>query len=193
MAMFHVFNLYETTTKIPLLVHYPSLFAPGAKDERLVQLTDVFPTILAITGVPPGPKAVQGYDLLGNGIPDDRSVICEYYYPNQAFIAFGEKNRNHPRLQPFKRRLRSVLSHGMKFIAGSDGKHELYDLANDPHERANLIDQPHHVETAQRLQSLLDSDIAQYGKDRTILVPQQEEPLDNATKEQLRLLGYLES
>ena len=41
----HVFNLYETTVRVPLLIRYPELFAAGARDDRMVQLLDLFPSV----------------------------------------------------------------------------------------------------------------------------------------------------
>jgi arylsulfatase A-like enzyme len=197
--MDHVFSLYETTTRIPLVIRYPTLFAPGSTVESPVQLTDLFPTILTLAGVDPDEYPSHGRSLLDDLTPD-RAVLCEYYYPRQAIRGYRRlDDRKSPGLDPYRRRIRSLTAGGVKLIWGSDGRNELYDLGADPDERVDLIDSPAHSKVAAALQARLAELVDEHlsARRETLADPasRPETPdagLDEATREALRSLGYLE-
>jgi len=80
----------------------------------------------------------QGRNLLDKY--DGRDVFCEYYYPKMVLGLFGDR-KGIAALGKYKRRLKCVISNNIKLIFSSDGKHELYDLLNDPDELDNLINE----------------------------------------------------
>ncbi len=189
----HVFTLYETATRIPLIVRQPAVFRAGGVDTAPVQLTDLFPTFLELAGLSPSDFPSQGRSLLDEGAAADRPVFMEYYYPRQVLSCYGrEEFRRSPLLTPYLRRIRSVTKSGMKLIWGSDGRHELYDIANDPHETRNLIDSPAHREIRDELIALVQKTYEDLRVARAAATPPAEDELDEATKEALRSLGYLE-
>ncbi len=195
--MDHVFSLYETTTKIPLIIHYPKLFTPGTKDSSFAQLTDIFPTLLEIIGIDKNKHRSQGRNLLEKDVRDEPVLLTEYYYPNQALSAIGHAKEN-PMLDKFKRRIRSITFNDMKLIWGSDGRHELYDLANDPEETENLIDNGAHSALMEEMLTRLQHVVNSYAKDVGIYSNSQEdlgikkEKLDEETLRELRSLGYVQ-
>jgi hypothetical protein len=197
--MDHVFSLYETTTRVPLVIRYPQLFSPGSTVESPVQLTDLFPTVLALAGIDEGEHLSHGLSLLGEP-PPDREILCEYYYPRQAVKGYRRlDDRTSPKLAPYLRRIRSLTAGGMKLVWGSDGRNELYDLSVDPDERVNVIDSPEHSETvgslAERLTDVVDAHRRARPDTLDEAAARPEEPdaaLDEATREALRSLGYLE-
>ena len=97
---------------------------------------DIFPTVAEFTGVPV-PEGLCGQSLkkalLGQAAEDDGAVfLCDEYGPT-----------------------RMVRTRDWKYIHRYPyGPHELYDLANDPHERVNLAGKPEcaQVEAALRQQ-----------------------------------------
>jgi arylsulfatase A-like enzyme len=197
--MDHVFSLYETTTRIPLLVRYPARFAPGSTAESPVQLTDVFPTVLDLAGIDPAAYPSQGRTLLGE-LPRDREVFCEYYYPRQAINGYRSlTDRRSPRLEPYRRRIKSLTSGGMKLIRGSDGRDELYDLRRDPGELTNIVDSPEQAATVRALEARISELVKRWSAGRAAGEHEAGETqgtpdakLDEATREALRSLGYLE-
>lgn len=189
--MDHVFSLYESTTKVPLIIHYPELFPAGSEDYRTVQLTDIFPTVLTLAGIDKTKYPCQGHDLLANTIAEDRVVFCEYYYPKQAIEVFPKKHKDHPALGKYLRQLRSVIAGNMKFIWGSDGKHELYDLGKDPGERINLIGQEGHSDLVQALAARLVDMVGTYHRESGDISITPQDAVDDTTREALRGLGYL--
>ncbi len=189
----HVFSLYETTTRIPLIVRHAHRFEPGSRDPAPAQLPDVFATVLAAAGIDAAAYGVQGVDLAGP--PTARTggdVFLEYYRPVQALgrtlrTASVEERE---RVARYDRRIRAIVSDGWKLLWGSDGRHELYHLAVDPAETRDLIDAPEHVERrddlARRLRALEERYAAEGGE------PASPSALPRDTREALEALGYAE-
>lgn len=192
--MDHVFTLFETTTKIPLIVHQPELFPAGTTKDVPVQLTDIFPTVLEIAGVDVQDFPSHGYSLLGDAVPENREIFTEYYYPTQILSCYGsEEHRQSPLLTPYLRRIRSLTRGDMKFIWGGDGRHELYDLAHDPDELTNLIESGKHSDVRHDMETRLTAWFQELEQDRDDGPRGDDsEELDEATKEALRSLGYME-
>lgn len=188
--MDHVFSLYESLTKIPLIIRYPKAFAPGSVDDSPVQLTDIFPTLLNLTGVDSSAFPSHGRDLLQHDSGGRRDIFYEYYYPRQVLEIFREQDRENPKLDRFKRRLRAIISNEMKLIWGSDGRHELYDLARDPRESANLIDETMYSEKVRDMIRALDSFARVYEQSRDVQPDRPAGEIDEDTLEALKLLGY---
>jgi arylsulfatase A-like enzyme len=131
----HIFNLYDTNLRIPLLARGPG-FRPGSRDQRMVQITDLYPTILAAAGLRAGSQVV-GFDLHGD-LPEDRVVSGELDYLSVSLAMFRKAKIDLWRLDPYRKSLTAVIGPRYKLIAGSDGSEELYDLDADPEEREPL-------------------------------------------------------
>ncbi|MCC6696125.1 MAG: sulfatase [Candidatus Hydrogenedentes bacterium] len=111
-------NVYETSAHVPLLVRFPGGKRGGTRCPHVIQLTDVFPTILAAAGVPL-PNAVDGLDLAqlldGAAPPRDRAYV--------------------QRLQ-----WKAVRTSEWKLLRDDARKaYELYDVVNDRHEKKNVL------------------------------------------------------
>lgn len=188
--MDHIFNLYESVVRVPLIVRFPKLVEPGSIENAPVQLLDLYPTLLKMAGADLSNYQVQGLDLLDGPLRGDRPVFAEYDYPKQVLSLFPEDRLDDPLLDPFKRRLRSVTENGLKFIWGSDGKHELYALESDPNELTNLIADPAHgplrESLLRRVLELYDYYALDPGN-RDAIAPE----LDADTREALEALGYV--
>jgi len=192
--MDHLFSLFETTTKIPFIVRQPELFGAGVVENAPVQLTDVFPTVLEIAGVGADDFPSHGHSLLGDAPPDDREIFTEYYHPMFVLSGFRRaEHRQSPLLEPYLRRIRSLIRGDMKLIWGSDGRHELYDLASDPDELVNIIDSDSHAEVRRDMEARLNELLLTMdsGEETESSMDDLDE-LDEATREALRSLGYLE-
>src|SRR5450755_62371 len=161
-----MFNAYEETMRIPLIVSNPLLFPGGATSRAPVSLVDVVPTMLALAGADSGGAILDGVDLtpvlaqhanpgredldrLGVSIPAVtdarmrtpavREDVLFTYDDHQAGTAFQEAPG-----QP--NRIRCVRDRRYKYAvyldpAGRAGpEYELYDLEADPIESRNLVD-----------------------------------------------------
>ena len=75
-----------------------------------------------------------------------------------------------------------------KYIWGSDGRNELFDVDADPTESRNLVAAA--PERAAKLEAELERLVEQYGSDEKPQIPEELE-MDPATEANLRELGYI--
>jgi arylsulfatase A-like enzyme len=199
----HVFGLYNTLLRIPLIVVFPDGSHPGETRYDNAQLVDLFPTILCQCGIA-RPRRPEGRDLFAADAASAQSeVLSEYYYPRQVFSVLGKDAvmKHFDRFMPYMRRLRSIQNGSMKLIWGSNGRHELYRIDQDPTESANLLltnpDHPAKQELLTRLTQMVDS----YHGDRPLDPPPsvgwkmpgfEEHIKDKELLERLRSLGYVQ-
>ncbi|HEX9639865.1 MAG TPA: sulfatase [Candidatus Krumholzibacteria bacterium] len=137
----HSFSLYEPLIDIPLMVRWPDGRNAGTRRADPVHLMDLFPSLLKVAGIRPA-AAIHGVDIFTGPADGDRIRVAEYYYPRQMFSmldpALVATNLN--RLAPFMQRLRAFRQGSQKFIWSSDGRHELFELSNDPGESHSVFE-----------------------------------------------------
>jgi arylsulfatase A-like enzyme len=195
----HVFNIYDTLLRVPLIILDPE--RPGARrDLSVTSSVDIFATILSAAGLPNTRFPSEARDLLQTSqTTESVPSIAEYYYPLQVFSVIRHEldEDGLRRMERYLRRLRSVRIDGWKLIWASDGSRELYHVLDDPDEEHNLAEQE--PERVRELTALLEErlrDLA--GHDFRL---DQEEPpdgidgfvgLDRDTLERLRSLGYVQ-
>lgn len=195
----HAMCLYDTLLHVPLVLK-PAAGCDAQRVKPMVQLIDVFPTLLAMAGVDePGLMAeCQSTDLMKRIEARDypEFVISELYPP--ANMKMWEKKV--PEFmgqfrEKYDRMFRSVRTETHKLIWASRGPQELYDLVNDPGEEQNIHeDQP---AVARELQQKLEDWLASFeGPDRVSSAVGDGSAGDVMTDEQvaqrLRDLGYIE-
>ncbi len=123
---------YEEALRIPLLMRYPKLIAPGSKLDALALNIDLAPTLLDVAGVP-APESMQGRSLRplleGNRTGARSSFLAEFF--------LGNGTARFPTWQ-------AVRTDRWKYVryTGFPGMEELYDLESDPLEMKNLITEP---------------------------------------------------
>jgi arylsulfatase A-like enzyme len=119
--------MYDPLVKVPLLAKFPAASAGGARrgerSEALVSLVDLAPTILAACALAPAEQSPPGLDLADPGAGRD--------------CVFAENRTFGPVAMARTRTHKLLLS----------GDHDrapdaLFDLAADPHELDNRIDDP---------------------------------------------------
>ena len=121
----HVEHLYEDTLRVPLILVSPGRMAPGTVVTSSVRLIDVLPTMMEVLGLTP-PRGISGESLvpLINGSGPDRPLVAMTYGPQAK----------HDR--------RALVADGFKYIWTIEGDgRELFDLASDPGELINLVDE----------------------------------------------------
>jgi choline-sulfatase len=137
-----IFNAYEETIRIPLVVSNPRLFGEPRQSDALASLLDVVPTFLGLAGASPGPEPLDGHDLgplLRGEAEAVRDAVLFTYDDHQAGTALqdgaGQPNR-----------IRCVRDGRWKYAVYLDpnrrapAEYEMYDLATDPLETCNLLD-----------------------------------------------------
>ena len=117
----HSVFVYDTTLRVPLVMAGAGL--PTTVVSAEVSLVDVFPTVLDLVGLPG--RDVDGVSLAGvmrgAGLAS-RELYAESFAP---LLDFGWSS------------LRSVRAGGRKYIAAP--RPELYDVASDPSEQRDLL------------------------------------------------------
>jgi arylsulfatase A-like enzyme len=137
--MSHAYCLYDTLVRVPLIVHYPGTFPKGERVCRPVQTLDLFPTLLTLAEVndPEAWDQAQGESLTGASSAD-RPMFSEYPEPEPSVSTITER---YPEFDgsPYDRSLRAVRTTTHKYIRGSHGREELYDLTRDAGEEHDVL------------------------------------------------------
>ncbi|MBN2475881.1 MAG: sulfatase-like hydrolase/transferase, partial [Pirellulales bacterium] len=167
----HGFFVYQCTLHVPLVIRMPH-YRKGVQVEGNVSLVDIVPTVLDLLGLKAHGK-VEGMSLRaaleGGPVPDgQRAIYGESLYAG----TFG--------CSP----LHSIIEGPWKYILAP--RAELYDLTEDPGERANVVGKQPHV--AQRLRGRLE---AMLEKLETAALQRGPSTVDPETVERLESLGYL--
>ena len=127
-------TLYEGGLRVPMLVRWPEAIEPGHVYDDVVIGTDVYPTLLDMTGVPrPNDHVLDGESLLpllaGDAALPARPIF--WHFPDYLWSQ---------RLRQFRLTPASAVRAGdyklIEFL--EDGRTELYDLNRDAAERENL-------------------------------------------------------
>lgn len=117
----------ENAIRVPLAVQYPGMIVPRFAPEVLISHIDLMPTLLSLGGAPV-PKSVQGRDLVqfftGKRLELPDSVYVEG--------KLGQRDSWRVVIRGFDK---AVLNLQEEIT-------ELYNLADDPEERTNLVREP---------------------------------------------------
>jgi len=137
-----MFNGYEESIRVPLVISNPVLFPQARESDALASLVDLVPTLLGLTGVAGEAERFDGLDLgpiLAGSGDSVRDAVLFTYDDHQAGTAFqdvpGQPNR-----------IRCVRDARWKYAVYLDPsgrsapEYELYDLESDPAEATNLVD-----------------------------------------------------
>lgn len=118
----HAAFCWDTTLAVPLIVRDPWSGRSG-RDGRVASVVDVYPTLLEALRLG-APGDVDGRDLAGPVGDEVRHVYFESYF---GTMAFGWSQ------------LAGAADHAGKYVHSSSP--QFFDLANDPDETTNLLDE----------------------------------------------------
>jgi arylsulfatase A-like enzyme len=113
------FSLWERATRLNMIWVAPGVTKPGTTSSKPVNLLDIYPTLVSLTGHEPPKKQLEGKDL---------SVLMKNPLAGEfetTLTTFGYKNYG-------------VRSERYRYIVYADGSEELYDHQNDKWEWKNL-------------------------------------------------------
>lgn len=159
----HKGALYEGGIRVPCIIDWPGVIAPGSTSDVPIHGVDFFATLLAMAGLPLQPErhedSVNLVPLLKGEAPTfDRGPMVWHFPVSVPHIA-----HSHPG---------SVIRDGdWKFLRFySDGREELYNLKEDLGETNNLIAAM--PEKAEELKAQLDAVLAAHGAAIPTAVPE---------------------
>lgn len=182
--MGHAYCLYDTLVHVPLIIHYPAGTAGPQRVSRQVQTLDLLPTILTLLGDTSSAlfNSLQGHNLLS--LTGRDFTIAEQTRPD---LTTFHKRFPGVDVSQYDRALKMIRTDRYKYIWASDNNHELYDLQKDPDEQHNIINQ------APAIAADLDRQLLNWRNSFEAAAPVEEAPeFDEAVKDRLRALGYLE-
>ncbi len=185
----HGWSVYDWELHVPFILYHPEYFSGGQRVSEPVQTVDLFPTVLELLGLERG--AVSNH-LLGHSLQPERVraesrpfTVSERLAPSLRRFT---RMLPHFDVTPLDRQLRALRLRDpqYKLIWGSDGRHELYDLAQDPGEMENLAERE-----PERLQTLLDQMQSWLDDLDAASFEQMEPEMEEVVVQRLQDLGYL--
>lgn len=172
----HGDRLYESGIHVPLFFRYPKGGLPSGREiADQVQLIDVPPTILALTGLT-AEEEMEGRDL---------SPLLYGRIQDTDFSAYSESPwRNNIAT---KGPMRSVRTNEWKYIYTVDSaEEELYNIKKDPLEEKNL------VSIEKEIAAELKEELFEWMVPLTSIESGKKPAVDRLTIEKLRSLGYMQ-
>jgi uncharacterized sulfatase len=137
-------TLFEETLRVPLVIVAPGLEQPGRPAARVVELVDVYPTLLELAGLSAA-SPLDGVSL-GPVLRDPAAGV------KPAALSMTE------RVPPA--RGRSLRTARWRYTLWPDGSEELYDEEADPRESRNLAADASHAGTKQELRAQLTASVS---------------------------------
>ncbi|MGH9315358.1 MAG: sulfatase family protein, partial [Vicinamibacterales bacterium] len=170
----HGFFIYESVVRVPLIIRAPLDGLRGRQVADVVRTLDIAPTVAELLGVSksPGAAGVSLVPLMTGAAPElGLEAYSESTYP---LYHYGWSD------------LRALRSGRFKLIAAP--RPELYDLEQDPGERANLFDERRQL--ADRMLARLAELEKRLAKTER---PKGEPEVDPEARARLAALGYIGS
>jgi choline-sulfatase len=168
----HGIFLYEETVRVPLIFRDLEAFPRPLVAEGAVRLVDVAPTILETLGFGADAAAMEGRSLIPwikDGQRPDLDSLVETFYPRENF-GWSE--------------LVGIVAGPWKYIQAP--RPELYDLENDPGEKANLAASS--PAKAEELRSKLEEELLRLNAPPGATAGR---AVSAGDRERLRSLGYV--
>jgi arylsulfatase A-like enzyme len=140
----HKMTLYEENIRVPLLLRYPGKVPAGQRFATVVQTHDLFPTLVGLAGIElDAPYGSRGLPLAAaEAGAGRRYTFVEFGRPSE-YMELMRKEWAGADVERFDRQLKTIRGDRYKLIWATDGRHELYDLENDPAEQVNrMADRP---------------------------------------------------
>ncbi len=158
-------NVYEETLRVPMIISWPGKILAGRVSEELVQLVDLYPTLLALSGVPAAPAKhpLQGKSLASHliqGTPVGRMYLVSENWSQSTVIT--DRYKLGVWMKPENSNYTDYRSFG----------DQLFDQQKDPGEVCNLAKHLDSEIIEQKLRSYLDEWITQIPRTESTLPPQ---------------------
>lgn len=140
-------SLWEQGTRVPLVIHDPRAKGNGQASPRVVELLDLYPTLVNLAGLPV-PAGLEGRDLA----PLLERPAVRWEHP--AYTVWNERNRGITGVAVRTERWRYA-----EFFGPGAGAF-LTDPVNDPQELTNLVNDPAHAAVVAELSALARAHVA---------------------------------
>lgn len=175
--MYHTASLYDELIRTPLIMTYPEKIPSAQRVKSLVSLIDVLPTILDLINI-------DKHRLENRLTQIDGVSLAEFKEKDYHEHIFAERDAAKI-LGPLGQELKCVRDKNYKYIFGSEGLEEFYNIAEDPYENKNILNE--HPEIASGYKKILSENLNPFGA-----LPKGRRDVQEEKKiiEKLKALGY---
>ncbi len=155
--------LLDEATRVPLMLHVPGLTNHGSVSERLVELVDIFPSIVDATGLPPVKQCSETSSSSEIPCHEGLSLLPLIQHPNRAWktAVFSQATKKDLVVQSVQtvtsrytehvNMTRLQLGQNRRYVQGR----ELYDHSTDPTEGNNIVDASQAQSTVEAMRAIL--------------------------------------
>jgi iduronate 2-sulfatase len=147
-------SLWQESTRIPLVIRYPSFDSAGKECKLPVSLIDLYPTLIDLCGLPNDTmKTDQGRPLDGFSLKSllEDPENGDWEGPEYAITAMYKWAQYYdPAIQNYSLRYKN-----WRYVRYENGKEELYHTRKDDHEWNNLALDSNHSKTLHKYRSQL--------------------------------------
>lgn len=157
-------SCHDSATHTPLIIR-GGPFQGGKKEERLVSLIDLPPTMLDLAGIPI-PKSYMGHSLVRELAGEEPERDC-------VFIQISESQCGRAiRTKQYKYSVRALAPTGYTLHRSPVYFEDyLYDLTKDPIEKNNLIKDRSYAFVRQKMKKLLLREMERAGEKKPVILP----------------------
>ena len=143
-AMHSQNGVYDHVCRTPLIVRYPKKFKPGSRCKELVQVTDIFPTMMTLAGIKDkaASESIAGKNLLDalkGPVRDFALIEAQRSIHNMRITWAKADDIENADVRMFNVWYKAARGKRYKFVWASNGDDRLYDIVKDPDERWNII------------------------------------------------------
>jgi arylsulfatase A-like enzyme len=135
--MGHQFHVYNSVSRVPLIVSWPGHVAPARVSEPK-STADLFELIVTTADIPVDEELSKALSDQSERRKD--SVVTEYTSVLPGSMARLQKKNPKADLSSFERTYKAVEWDEHKLITDSSGNKELYQVIQDPQEETNVAD-----------------------------------------------------
>jgi len=201
----HSLVVYDDLISVPFMIRYPGGNGAGDRVRWPVSTRRIFHTVLDIAGVdvfngaddgkasrPLDVKSLSLRNVRADSVPEPDHVFAEAYVPDTLITLMEAIDAGADESMRWRESRRAVYWKNYKLITVGDSPDELFDVAEDPGELVNLLDQ--HPHTVSRLNDSLcefarTAESRRPARFRRTRVDLED---DEELVERLRGLGYME-
>lgn len=155
---------WNEAVKVPFAIRFPGVVPTGQRADTPLSVIDIMPTLLGLAGLPV-PDTVEGVDvssvLRGESADAPESVLI--MNPCPFSIGDPRGDDQYPDYKGKRLEYRGVVTARHTYVRTIDEPWLLYDNQEDPYQLHNLINDPDHVETRERLETLTREHMAHIG------------------------------
>ena len=160
-------SFYEESTRVPFIFRGPNVLSGDISiDNSLISTLDLLPTLCEYAGIP-APDGIRGKSVLkhlqGETPEMQHDYVVSQWHKEYNHVNFDSQLTREGRATSPGRMIRTDGFKYMRWIEG--GGEELYDMANDPGEKHNVIADPAYADVARAHRDLLQTYVNDSGDD----------------------------